>query len=262
VLGPYTSTTFNSDLASLGATFDRTDPLNPFADWNFAFIPYCTADVHAGDNIATYTSGSSSTTFFHKGHANALAFLARLEPTFPKPDKVVIVGDSAGGAGSTINYMSARQYWPNAEMYLINDSLPFYPPSEYPAATLSSELTNWGITPLLEQICGTACTSNFSLVNAGLRAQFPSDRMAYMGFNEDETMSAYYETLPQLFDVYLNQLMSQQYHPTSTQTYILNGTKHTTLWNWAAAETTTSVNLRTWVTDMVTDSPTWTSAGP
>jgi hypothetical protein len=261
-LGPYTPQQFASDVASIGNTTNRTDPLNPFQDWNYVFIPYCTGDVHAGDNVATYTLGTTSTPFHHVGHANFMAFLARLGPTFPAPGKLVVVGDSAGGAGATVNYAFAKEYWPNAEAYLINDSLPFYPPSETPAATMSSELTNWGVQPVLQSACGSACAADFSVVYPGLRKRFASDRMAYMGYEQDETMSAYYETLPILFQLYLNQLANQELHPSMVNTYFMNGTNHTMLWSWSTISTSQGVNLRDWVTQMVTDDPQWTSAGP
>jgi hypothetical protein len=261
-LGPYTSTQFSKDIAGIGATVDRADSLNPFKDWSFVFVPYCTGDVHAGNNVATYLSGGQSVPFHHQGHANFMAYLARVAPTFPAPGKVMIVGDSAGGAGATVSYASARAYWPNATMYLINDSLPFYPPSQTPKATMTSELANWGIQPLLDEVCQGTCTSDFSQVYAALHQRFPSDRMAYLGYEQDQTMSAYYETLPQVFQLYLNQLSTNALHPSHFQTYLLDGANHTMLWSWASANTDAGVNLRTWVGQMVTDDSKWTSAGP
>ncbi len=220
--------------------------------------------MHAGDNVATYTFGTTTNTFNHKGHANVMAYLARLGATFPAPAKVAVIGDSAGGGGATVNYVSARAYWPKAEMYLIDDSLPFYPPSETPSATLSSELANWNIQPLLQQICGSggACLSDFSQIYHALRKLFPSDRMAYTGYNQDNTMADYYETLPAIFQADLSQLDVQVLQPAGWNTFFMNGTNHTLLWTWATATTTTSVNLRSWVDDMITDASTWTSAGP
>jgi hypothetical protein len=263
-LGPYTTTQFNTDIAALGATFNRTDANNPFEDWNYVFVPYCTGDVHAGDNVVTYTLGTSSNTFNHKGHANVMAYLARLGPTFPTPAKVAVIGDSAGGGGATVNYVSARAYWPSAKMYLIDDSLPFYPPAETPAATMSAELANWNIQPLLSDICGSggACLTDFSRIYPALRTLFPSDRMAYMGYEQDNTMSDYYETLPALFQADLDQLDAQVFQPANWNAFFLNGTNHTMLWSWATSTTTTSVKLESWVNDMITDAPTWTTAGP
>jgi hypothetical protein len=99
-------------------------------------------------------------------------------------------------------------------------------------------------------------------VYAALHQRFPSDRMAYLGYEQDQTMSAYYETLPQVFQLYLNQLSTNALHPSHFQTYLLDGANHTMLWSWASANTDAGVNLRTWVGQMVTDDSKWTSAGP
>ena len=263
-LGPYDGgAALLADTASTGSVLDRGDALNPFNDWNYVYVPYCTGDVHAGDNVATYSDGISSQSFYHMGHANVMAYLARVAPTFPNPGKVLIAGDSAGGAGAVINYPYARAYWPHAEMYLIDDSLLFYPPSEYPAATMASELANWGIGPTLAQICGSSvCVSDFSQIYPAVRQSFPNDRMAVLSYEQDETMSAYYETLPLLYQVYLDQLATQVLQPAGIETFLLNGTGHTFLWDWASADTDAGVNLEAWITTMVTDGGPWVSEGP
>src|SRR5262249_15846727 len=63
----------------------RTDQ-NPVKDYNQVFVPYCTGDIHSGDNVVTYTSegpvdggtgagGTDSITFHHNGHRNTLAVI-------------------------------------------------------------------------------------------------------------------------------------------------------------------------------------------
>ena len=37
------------DPPSAGGIFDLADPDNPFADYSFVYVPYCTGDVHLGD---------------------------------------------------------------------------------------------------------------------------------------------------------------------------------------------------------------------
>jgi len=45
-----------------GGIGDLDNPDNPFKDWFVVFIPYCTADVHWGNNTQTYTIGDEDTT--------------------------------------------------------------------------------------------------------------------------------------------------------------------------------------------------------
>src|SRR4029078_13123523 len=36
---------------------DRARAINPFRDASYVFVPYCTGDLHAGSNVATYDAG-------------------------------------------------------------------------------------------------------------------------------------------------------------------------------------------------------------
>ena len=72
-----------SDLSS--GIWDDTNPENPFRDWSVVFVPYCTGDVHIGNNTADYGNGI---TVEHKGYVNGVAALhtqllkAQLFPEF------------------------------------------------------------------------------------------------------------------------------------------------------------------------------------
>ena len=123
--GPYDQTEFAADSQTFANTIlDRQLSGNPFAGWNLVFIPYCTGDMHAGDNIATYQSGQTSRMYHHVGHDNVLAYLHRLGPTFPSVARMVVAGESAGGFGALFNYATFRNRWSSGELYLLDDSGP------------------------------------------------------------------------------------------------------------------------------------------
>src|SRR5512132_4366275 len=50
--GPFGAAEFDARIrASVpGSIFDRAAPGNPYKDFSFVFVPYCTGDVHSGDN--------------------------------------------------------------------------------------------------------------------------------------------------------------------------------------------------------------------
>jgi len=104
--------------------FDRADPSNPFKDYSFVFVPYCTGDFHAGNKI-------SNDDLHHVGHANITAYLERLVPTFPSPDTLVVAGSSAGAFGTWFNLYQIHEAFQPAQALLINDSGPFFPFSAY-----------------------------------------------------------------------------------------------------------------------------------
>ena len=50
--------------------FDRGNMSNPFRNMNWVYIPYCTGDVQAGDNIITYTLAGIDHVTHHVGYRN------------------------------------------------------------------------------------------------------------------------------------------------------------------------------------------------
>ena len=89
-------------------------PRNPFRDASYVFVPYCTGDLHAGSNVATYDV-LGPRPFAHVGRRNVEALLPRLRATWPAPARVVISGSSAGGFGATLNYDLFAARYPGAQ---------------------------------------------------------------------------------------------------------------------------------------------------
>ena len=63
---------------------DRARATNPFRDASYVFVPYCTGDLHAGSNVATYDV-LGPRTFAHVGRRNVEALLPRLRATWRRP---------------------------------------------------------------------------------------------------------------------------------------------------------------------------------
>ena len=53
--GPVGATEWAARQQMLPEPFDRTRATNPFRNATMIYIPYCTGDLHVGDNVATYT---------------------------------------------------------------------------------------------------------------------------------------------------------------------------------------------------------------
>jgi fermentation-respiration switch protein FrsA (DUF1100 family) len=87
------------------------------------FIPYCTGDLHAGNNVATYDV-LGPRMVAHVGRRNVEALMPRLRGTWGSPRRVVVSGSSAGGYGATLNYDLFRRAYPQAQMTLVDDSGP------------------------------------------------------------------------------------------------------------------------------------------
>eukprot|EP01079_Euglenida_sp_SAG-EU17-18_P003943 gene3943-722_t len=85
--------------------FSTTDKRNPYADFNWIWVPYCTGDVHIGQNNETFEG--SARTFW--GRYNLQRILGSAKATWPSLDNIVLTGESAGGFGTVSNYDYVRR---------------------------------------------------------------------------------------------------------------------------------------------------------
>ena len=70
---------------------------NTFADWSHVYVPYCTGDLHWGDNDVDYLPGL---TIKHRGAVNAGAAVDWMVSNFVAPKTVFVTGCSAGSYAS------------------------------------------------------------------------------------------------------------------------------------------------------------------
>jgi hypothetical protein len=130
----------NPDQATEGI-FDLENPDNPFKDWFFVFIPYCTADIHWGDNTHTYTSGGEDVVIHHKGFVNVTAVLDWIEDNFERPEKIFVSGCSAGSYGSIIGAAHIHELYPDVSLYQLGDSGTGVTTSDF----VQSGYPNWNV---------------------------------------------------------------------------------------------------------------------
>jgi hypothetical protein len=123
--------------------FDLDNPDNPFKDWFFVFIPYCTADVHWGDNTQTYTIGGEDTTLYHKGLVNVSAVLDWAEDNFAQPEKIFVSGCSAGSYGSAMGAPYIHELYPDVPLYQLGDSGAGVITDDF----FAGGFPNWGAAP-------------------------------------------------------------------------------------------------------------------
>jgi hypothetical protein len=171
----------------LHGVFDRSDADNPFRSYNQVFVPYCTGDVHSGDNV--YGD------LHFKGHTNLQAFLARLVPTFADAEQVVLAGSSAGGLGSMYNYQLVANAFGDTPTLLVDDSGPFFPLSATPE--LIVVVTIWGLENTIASGCDNCI--DMGADDAGLHnliplyaEQFPGRRMSLISSVRDETITEFF----------------------------------------------------------------------
>ncbi len=116
--------------------FDRTDAENPARDWNYVFVPYCTGDIHAGNN-EDGLGGRMAV-----GYVNSTLAITRVRDEFAGGLSYVLAsGYSAGGFGAFYNYGQIQELFGDTPVDLLDDSGPpvssMYPGSRSCATTRS-----------------------------------------------------------------------------------------------------------------------------
>ena len=103
---------------------DNSNPENPFKDWYQVFIPYCTGDIHWGDNVKTYDAegGNPAVTIRHKGRTNTLAVLDWVYERFEQPESILVTGMSAGSYGSIGWAPHVMKHYPKSFVAQFGDS--------------------------------------------------------------------------------------------------------------------------------------------
>ncbi len=227
---------------------DRQAPTNPLRDMSWAFVPYCTGDVHSGDAVATYGTKQ----VHHKGAANMEAFLERLSTALPNTTRVFLSGSSAGGYGAQINYERVTEAFPTAEVHLLADSAQMINPS---GMLLSTWMSTWNSKGPAD--CDD-CMTNFTRLPAYLADAYPDRRFGLLAFDRDQTLSFFFGHSQAAFATETLAFVSSVYNPRTNARYFLKeGAQHTMLGSLDTITSTKGVTLNKFVTDWVNGDPGW-----
>ena len=174
---------------------NRDYPESPVGDWNYVFMPYCTGDVHTGRAVTVYQDPAGiepDLEYHHAGHDNTVAAVDWLSWRFPEVPRMLVTGCSAGGAGATANYYFIRTGMNIERSYLIADSGPIFPNSEFSAPLHTKINESWRVDDVLsEQPDFAALGDDFGLMNEILSDLFPDDRLGFSYFRRDFNYSRY-----------------------------------------------------------------------
>lgn len=105
--------------------FDHGD--NPFADYTVVAAPYCTGDVHLGDNEVTYDLPATDTlpdravTVRFRGLDNVQAVMDWTQQHLSGPETIFVTGSSAGSIPSPYYAMRLAEVYPEARVVQLGD---------------------------------------------------------------------------------------------------------------------------------------------
>lgn len=110
--------------------FDYENAANPVKDYHAVFVPYCTGDVHSGDNVTTldvpagsvpnYTDPTIEVAF--NGFNNAQGVLSWVYENVITPEQVLVSGCSAGGYGALIHAPYIMNHYADSRVVMLADA--------------------------------------------------------------------------------------------------------------------------------------------
>lgn len=250
---PYDLAAFQAELPGLSSSpiFNRSDATNPFKDATYVFVPYCTADLHAGARVATY----GAHTVHHAGHTNTQTFVDALHATLPSTSRIWVTGSSAGGYGATLDMPLFAAAWPAAEVDVLQDSSLFVPVMNSFATWQSA----WAI--VFPPSC-TSCATSFPSVIAAVTAAHPASRVGLLTYRDDNVLESYLGYAAGTLAPAIDSLVASQYALATTKAFELDGASHTMIGQYATLTGKGGVKLRDWVVQWATGDAAWTTIKP
>lgn len=257
-----------------GGIFSRSNPENPVAGWNHVFVPYCTGDVHAGNEPNGDVAGVGPQKFV--GYANMELFLAKLAATFPDTEQILVTGTSAGGFGAAANYGHTLRWFPTIPVNLVDDSGPLMRQPPLARCLQDRWKTLWKLDSTVIAECGADCTNQPDFLMAASKhwastkstlaqglvsATGDATIRAFYGFGASECTS-FALVSESDFAAGLTDIRAESAAYSNFGTYTYGGTRHTLLAGDVFYSTTLgSKTVAAWVKDIV-DTNTVTNVGP
>lgn len=127
------------------------DPDNPVASWNYIYVPTCDGSFHFGDAAVDYDKDGVPD-HFHNGLRQTSSAVSLMKKLFPNSRKILIAGSSNGGYGTFGATPIVRLAFPEAQLYVLNDSGPgLFRPEE--PALWPGLIKTWNLSTMLPANC-------------------------------------------------------------------------------------------------------------
>jgi len=257
-----------------GGILDRGRAENPVADWNQVYVPYCTGDVHAGNNPNADVPNVGPQKFV--GYANMSIFLHKLAATFPATDQILLTGISAGGFGAAANFGQATRIFPTTRVNLVDDSGPLMRQPPLAQCLQEQWITLWKLDTTVIAECGADCAGQADPLIAATKHWAkvkPNMAQGLISTTGDQTIRFFFgfgasdckailSVSPDDFAAGLADVKAQHAGYANFGAYLYRGTGHTIIGgNGFYTTTVGGTSVADWVATIV-DSNTITNVGP
>jgi hypothetical protein len=240
---------------------DPTRNDNPVKDWNVAYFPYCDGGLHGSDKD-TDTDGSGTNDRFQRGLHNLSAGLDVTLAAFPAPRRVVLIGASAGGLGTSLALPLVRNMYPDVAIDVVNDSGVGVARPDQPEF-VELLISDWNIGAFFPESCDTCLSEDghFSDYHIWQMDQDENVRRGMLSYSRDTVFGNGFLLIG--LDaweaiVYPEMQQLEDAHPDRSRYWIPAGEGHTFV-QAEPDQTAGGVPLMTWITDMLANSDAWIS---
>jgi hypothetical protein len=267
---------------------DLTHPDNPFKDWHVIQVPYCSCDIHLGDNAVDYPPLPPflpGKHVRHRGHDNAKLVEKWAREHFLNPSDMFVTGSSAGSYGAMVHGVHLSAVYVATSINVMGDGGNGVATQEF----MDDNFNNWGVMHNLPDVPGiidvpsseisiplilTAAASYYPGVNwSNYTTAFDGGGGGQTGFynvmlHPEDPIGA--QATWWNASCQFNEIMRQQASDTADAAalendnyryYIASGSTHTGFGNPRVYYDTTGgvPPLVDWVNAMIDDDPSWTN---
>lgn len=165
--------------------------------WNVVYFPYCTGDVHVGNNVVVYDDPRGEEpplAWHHTGYQNITSAIDYLHGRFPSIQKMMVSGFSAGGTATAAGYYFLRKGLAPQKGYYLDDSGPVFlaPNVDSNSRPLHDTIrASWDLDSVFDELPASFDKKDFGSINRMVSQEFPTDQFAYTGYTRDYNYSRF-----------------------------------------------------------------------
>ena len=234
---------------------------NPVKDWNQVYLPYCDGGIHTSDRDSD-SDGDGADDRFQRGLHNLSAALDVAINTFPEPSRILLIGNSAGGMGTTFSLPLVRYLYPDVPIDLVNDSgVGVLRPGE--PEFIRMVMDDWNSSAFLPESCADCISEDGHLTNYHIWQMNEDEnlRRGMLSYSRDTTFADFFLQIGKdAFEVALLEEMQklEDAHPDRQRSWIPAGADHTFVL-LEPDKTAGGVPVMDWISAMLDASDDWVS---
>lgn len=218
----------------LEGIYDHRQSDNPVKDWHHIVIPYCTGDLHWGNNDSVYNDPLAEPfTIHHRGAENVEAVLAWVAEKFAGPQRILVTGCSAGAYGAIYWTPKIKEMYRESQIMQLGDSgagvlTPSFPQQAFPLWKPELHGPTW--IPGLDPANTPWADLSLEVFYEHVAEYYPELQFSQFNLAFDGTQTFFYELMgglawdwrPKMIDSNLSIAFSTP----NFHTYIAPGTDH------------------------------------